>query len=90
MHHAPRITHHGKPKTISLCFSSKRRGTKINMASALATSVSRSFHVQFTKFKEAERRHRYKGNRKRLKEEPGNIKASCPEKKKTIREKYVF
>ena len=26
--HAPRTTHHGKPKTVSLRFSSKRRGTK--------------------------------------------------------------
>ena len=27
-HHAPRTTPHGKPKTVSLHFSSKRRGTK--------------------------------------------------------------
>ena len=26
-HHAPRATRHGKPKTVSLHFSSKRRGT---------------------------------------------------------------
>ena len=26
-HHAPRTTPHGKPKTVSLHFSSKRRGT---------------------------------------------------------------
>ena len=26
--HAPRTTHHGKPKAVSLHFSSKRRGTK--------------------------------------------------------------
>ena len=29
-HHAPRTTPHGKPKTVSLHFSSKRRGTKSN------------------------------------------------------------
>ena len=29
--HAPRTTPHGKPKTVSLHFSSKRRGTKMKM-----------------------------------------------------------
>ena len=31
--HAPRATHHGKPKTVSLRFSSKRWGTKTNSES---------------------------------------------------------
>ena len=44
--HAPRTTHYGKPKTMSLRFSSKRRGTirvNYNRSAALERSVINYF-----------------------------------------------
>ena len=45
--HAPRTTHYGKPKTMSLRFSSKRRGTIKRLSTLKAVSLSvLSEHVQ--------------------------------------------